>query len=137
MLTAQQGRDFFALDLIPGLPQQLQQRFKAVGLLSQRIVNGGADLFPMGRLLLIAQLLVIASPVLLWIFHNGIAILNADGVIQPPHSAAAAPKVPELAGLTECRGVPDHMIMNMSFIDMGADDVSVIALGEPLGQLTS
>ena len=27
------------------------------------------------------------------------------------------------------------MIVNMGFVDMGADDIGVIALGEPLGQL--
>ena len=29
------------------------------------------------------------------------------------------------------------MIVNMGFVDMGADNVGVIALGEPLGQLTA
>lgn len=29
------------------------------------------------------------------------------------------------------------MIVNMDFVDMGADDIGVIALGEALGQLTA
>ena len=29
------------------------------------------------------------------------------------------------------------MIVNMGFVDMGADDIGVIALGEALGQLTA
>ena len=40
---------------------------------------------------------------------------------RPPHSAAAAPKVSEFPGLAECGGVPDHMIVNMGFVDMGAE----------------
>ena len=29
------------------------------------------------------------------------------------------------------------MIMDMGFVDVGADDVSMVALGEPLGQLAA
>lgn len=29
------------------------------------------------------------------------------------------------------------MIVNMGFVDMGADDIGVIAFGEALGQLTA
>ncbi len=29
------------------------------------------------------------------------------------------------------------MIVNVGFVDMGADDIGVIALGEALGQLTA
>ena len=64
-------------------------------------------------------------------------IKNQRGIVEPPHSAAAAPKVSEFPSLTECGGVPDHMIVNMGFVDMGADDIGVIALGEALGQLTA
>lgn len=137
LFAAQQGRDFLALDLIPGLPQQLQQRFKAVGLLCQRIVNGRADSLPVGGFLFVAQPLVVALAVALRILHDGVAVLDADGIVEPPHGAAAAPKVSEFPGLAECGGVPDHMIVNMGFVDMGADDIGVIALGEALGQLTA
>ena len=65
------------------------------------------------------------------------SILDADGVIEPPRGSAAAPKVSEFPGLAECGGVPNHMIVNVSFVDMGADDIGVIALGEALGQLTA
>ena len=66
-----------------------------------------------------------------------LAVLDADGVVESPHGAAAAPKVSEFAGLTERSGVPNHMIVNVGFVDMGADDIGVIALGEPLGQLAA
>ena len=65
LFAAQQGRVFLALDLIAGLPQQLQQRIKAVGLLYQRIVNGRTDSLPVGGLLFVAQPLVVALAVAL------------------------------------------------------------------------
>ena len=66
-----------------------------------------------------------------------LAVLDADGVVEPPHGSAAAPKVSEFAGLAERGRVPNHMIVNMGFVDMSADDIGVIALGEALGQLTA
>ena len=72
-----------------------------------------------------------------YILHDGVAVLDADGIVEPPHSSAAVPKVSEFAGLAERGGVPDHMIVNMGFVDMGADDIGVIALGEALGQFTA
>lgn len=91
----------------------------------------------MGGVLFVAQPLVVALAVALRILHDGVAVLDADGIVEPPHGAAAAPKVSEFPGLAECGGVPDHMIVNMGFVDMGADDIGVIALGEALGQLTA
>ena len=91
LFAAQQGRDFLALDLVPCLPKQFQQRFKAVGLLCQRIVNGRADSLPVGGLLFVAQPLVVALAVALRILHDGVAVLDADGIVEPPHGAAAAP----------------------------------------------
>ena len=61
------------------------------------------------------------------ILHDGAAILDADGIVEPPHGAAAAPKVSEFSGLAERGGVPNHMIVNMGFVNMGADNVGVIA----------
>ena len=58
-------------------------------------------------------------------------------IVELPHGAAAAPKISEFSGLAERGRAPDHMIVNMGFVDMGADNVGVIALGEPLGQLTA
>ena len=65
------------------------------------------------------------------------SVLNADGVIEPQHSAGAAPKVAELPCLIQRGGVPNHMIMDMLFVDMGADNIGVFALGESLGKLTA
>ena len=53
------------------------------------------------------------------------------------YRTAAAPKVAELAGLTECGRIPDHMIVNVGFVDVGADDISVIASGRTPGQLAA
>lgn len=137
LFAAEQGRDFLALDFITGLPQQLQQSFKTFGLLRQRIINGSANPLTVGGLFLIAQPLVIALAVTLRILHDGVSVLNADGVIEPPHSAGAAPKVTELPCLIYGSGVPNHMVMDMLFVDMGADDIGVFTLGKPLGKLTA
>jgi len=90
-----------------------------------------------GGFLFVAQPLVVALAVALWILHDGVAVLDADGIIKPPNGTTAAPKVSEFAGLAERGRVPNHMIVNMGFVDMGADDIGVIALGEALGQLTA
>lgn len=77
------------------------------------------------------------NAVALRILHDGAAVLDADGIVEPPHGAAATPKVSEFSGLAERGGVPNHMIVNMGFVNMGADNVGVIAFGEALGQLTA
>ncbi len=89
----------------------------------------------MGGFLFVAQPLVVALAVALRILHDGVTVLNADGVVEPPHGAAAASKVSEFPSLTERGEVPNHMIVNMGFVDMGADDICMIAFGEALGQL--
>ena len=117
----QQGGNLAALDLIPGALQQLQQFLKALGLLCQRFINGIADTLPVGRLLLIAQPLVIGLAFALGILHDGVTVLNADRIIEAAQSLGAAPEVAELAPLVEGGGVPDHMIVNMGFVDVCAD----------------
>ena len=47
---------------------------------------------PGGRLLFVAQPLVVALALALRILHDGVAVLDADGIVEPPHGAAAAPK---------------------------------------------
>ena len=46
-------------------------------------------------------------------------------------------KVAELPCLIQRGGVPNHMIMDMLFVDMGADDIGVVALGKPLNSSTA
>ena len=70
-----------------------------------------------------------------WVLYNGIAVLNADGIIQPPDRAGAAPKVSEFPVAVQIDRVPDDVIMDMGFVDMGADHKGVISLGEPLCKL--
>ena len=133
----QQRGNLTSLDLIPGAPQQLQQFLKTLGLLCKSIINGIADTLTVGRLLLIPQPLIIRLAFALWILYDGVTVLNADRIIEAAHSLGAAPEVAELAPLVEGGGVPDHMIVNMGFVDVCADDVSMIAFGEPPCQLTA
>ena len=133
----QKGGNLAALDLIPGALQYLQQLLKALGFLCQCFINGITDSLPVGGLLLIAQPLVVSLAFALWILHDGVTVLNADRIIETAHCFGAAPEVAELAVLIESGGVPDHMIVNMGFVDVCADDVSMIAFGEPPCQLTA
>ena len=133
----QQRGNLAALDLIPGALQQFQQILKALGLLCQSFINRIADTLPVGGLLLIAQPLIIRLAFALWILHDGVPILNADRIVETANRFGAAPEVAELAVLIESGGVPYHMIVNMGFVDMRTDDVSVIAFCEPPCQLTA
>ena len=89
----------------------------------------------MGGLRLIPQPLVIAFSMRFWVLYNGIAVLNADGIIQPPDRAGAAPEVSEFPVTVHIDCVPDDVVMDMGFVDMGADHKGVISLGEPLCKL--
>src|SRR5699024_5872997 len=71
----------------------------------------------------------------LWSLHNGVAVFDADGIAQTVDSAGAAPKVAELAVTLQRGGVPDNVVVDVSLVDVGADDESVFALGEAPGQL--
>ena len=89
----------------------------------------------MGGLRRIAQPLVVALPAPLGSLHNGVAVFDADGIAQAVDSAGAAPKVAELAVTFQRGGVPDNVVVDVSLVDVGADDESVLALGESPGQL--
>ena len=133
----QQGGNLTALDLIPGSLQQLQQLFKALGLLCQRFINGIADSLPMGGLLLIAQPLVVGLALALGVLYDRVTVLNADRIIETAHSLGAAPEVAELAPLIKCGGVPYHMIVNMGFVDVRTDNIGMISFCEPPCQLAA
>ena len=66
---------------------------------------------------------------------NGVAILDADGIAQTVDSASAAPKVAELAVTLQRGGVPYNMVVDVSLVDVGTDDESVLAFGKTPGQL--
>ena len=85
-----------------------------------------------------------ASPVIdlntdmgLWSFHDGIAVLNADCIIEPPHRFGASPKISEFSGVVQRGGVPDDVIMDVGFVNVGADDKCVSPLGEAHRQLVA
>ena len=49
----------------------------------------------MGGLCPVPQPFVVAFSMRFWVLYNGIAVLNADGIIQPPDRAGTAPEVSE------------------------------------------
>ena len=137
MPFSQQGGNLAPFYLIAGLPQQLQQLLKTLRFLFKGIVNGIADTLPVGGFLLIAQPLVVGLALALGIFNNGVTVLNTDRIIEAAYSLGAAPKVTEFALLIEGGGVPNHMIVNVGFVDVRTDDVGMIAFCESPSQLTA
>ena len=79
----------------------------------------------------VSEPFVVAFPMRLGIFHNGVTILNADGIIEPPYRLGTAPKIAKLPGAIQRGGVPDNVVMDVRLVHMGTDNKSVIALGEP------
>ena len=67
----------------------------------------------------------------LWILHNGVSVLNADGVTEPPHRPGAAPEIAKLPVAVQVDCAPNDVIVDVLLVDVGADDESVIAFGEP------
>ena len=66
----------------------------------------------MARLPLIAQPFVVSKSSPAGILHNGVSILDTNGITQPPDRFCAAPKVSELPIGIQIGGVPDNMIMD-------------------------
>ena len=51
-----------------------------------------------------------------WVLYNGIAVLNADSIVEPPDRAGAAPKVSEFPVTVQIDRVPDDVVMDMVLI---------------------
>lgn len=117
------------------LLQQAQQLLQDGRFLCQRPVDGLAQQLLVGGLRRIAQPLVVALAAPLGCLYNGVAVLDADGVAQTVDGAGAAPKVAELAVTLQRSGVPYNMVVDVRFVDVGADDESVLAFCETPGQL--
>ena len=117
------------------LLQQAQQFLQAGRFLCQRPVDGLAQQLLVGGLGRVAQPLVVALAAPLGSLHNGVAVLDANGIAQAVNGAGAAPKVAELAVTLQRGGVPDNMVVGVGLVDVGADDESVLAFGKAPGQL--
>ena len=118
----------------PGLGQQLQQGIQVGGLLLQCGINRRLKLLPVrGRF--VSQPFVVGLAPALGILHDGVSVFDADGIIQPPQGLGAAPKISELPGMVQGRGIENDVVMDMGFVHMSADNESVFALGEPHRQL--
>lgn len=89
----------------------------------------------MGQSGLIAEPLVIAGSVTLRSLHNGIAIFNADRIVEPLQGLGTAPEVTELSGVVCRYGIENHMIVNVISVNMCAYDKGVLALGKTHGKL--
>ena len=88
----------------------------------------------MVRFCLIAQPLVVTLAVGLWVLDNRQPVLNAEGVTQTPDGLCAAPKVAELPVTVQVDRTPHDMIMDMGFVNVGADNKGVLSFGKSLGK---
>ena len=73
----------------------------------------------MGGLCPIPQPFVVAFSMRFWVLYNGIAVLNADGIVEPPDRTGTAPKVSEFPVTVQIDRVPDDVVMDMGLVDMG------------------
>ncbi len=71
------------------------------------------------------------------ILHDGQPVLDAQRIVEPTHGPGAAPKVSELPCAVKGRGIPDDMIMNVVFVNVGADNKSVVPVRKAFGKLTA
>ena len=73
----------------------------------------------------------------LWIGNDGIPVLNTDGIIESADRSAAAPEVTELPVCIQGSGIPNDMVMDVSFINMSADNKGVSAFCKAFCKFTS
>ena len=67
----------------------------------------------MGGLCPIPQPFVVAFSMRFWVLYNGIAVLNADSIVEPPDRAGTAPKVSEFPVTVQIDRVPDDVVMDI------------------------
>ena len=85
----------------------------------------------------IPQPLVIALSMRLRVLYKGISVLYADGIIEPPDRAGAAPKIPKLPLIVQGGGIENDVVMDVLSINMSADNESVFSLGKTPRQFTA
>ena len=86
--------------------QQTKKLLQGARFLYQCPVNGLAQLLLVGGLRRVAQPLVVALAAPLRGLHDGIAVLNADGIVQTADGTGASPEIAELAVTLQRGGVP-------------------------------
>ena len=116
-------------------PKDRKQFIKGLRILIQRLVNRLTDLIPMSRRLLISKPDVIALPMRFWILNYGQLMLHTDLITQTADGKSGVKEVSEFSFPIQRRGVPDDMVVNMSFVYVGRDNKSVPAFQKATGKL--
>ena len=104
-----------AFNLVSGLPQLVQKIVKARWILRQYFIYELANAVPVWKWFLVAEPLVIALPFAFRVLYNGIAVLDADRVIQTVKGFGTSPKVSEFPGVVQRDGRNDDVIVDMLF----------------------
>ena len=87
-----------------------QQGIEVGGLLLKGLVDHRPQSLPLRLFSPITQPLVIALSMRLRVLYNGISVLNADGIIEPPDRAGAATKVPKLPLVVQSGGIENDVV---------------------------
>ena len=133
-----EGKVFFSFDRVSSFLHQPQKCIKAMRLFRKSGVYVVADPFAFcrfGGFRILVKPTCIALSMRTRVLNYRKSMLDTDQIAELPHRFSASSEIPELAITIQVRRVPIDMIVNMSFIHMGADDEGMIPLREALGKL--
>ena len=128
--TSQGGIGRIALDFKPSVPKKGKQRLKVFGALLQYFVDQQTYLFPMRQGGPISEPCAVIRARLLRLCYDGVSVLYAKHIVQPPQRLAAAPKVPKLAVAAGVDRAENDVIVDMGSVRMRTDDKGVIPVGK-------
>ena len=107
-------------------------------MLRQRVFNDSAQRVPLRRCLghmMRFHPFIVSLPALFRMLDHGIAVLNADHIVQAAQREGGTEKIPKLPVTIQVHSADDDMIMNVMAIRVRRHDVSVISMGETLSKL--
>jgi hypothetical protein len=108
---------------------QGQKSLVGFRLFSKSFIDGFSQLLTMRGLHLLTEPFVIAVPRMAFrLLDDRVSMLKANDVTELCHGAAGAKKVPELVPAVNRRRIPDDVIVDVVFINVGADQESVLSL---------
>ena len=71
------------------------------------------------------------------LLNDGQLVFQANQVAQPLHGQRRKEKIPELSGAIQCRGVKDHMVVDVLPVRMGGNNKRILALGKTHGKFVA
>ena len=124
--------EFSALDLISLLFQFFQKFFVTARLVRKDAVNHTAQLIAVAFFWRVKYTLL-PFPIGL-LLNDGQLVFQANQVAQPLHCQRRKEKIPELSGAIQCRGVKNHMVVDVLSV---RHYKGVLALGKTHGKFVA